>query len=350
MKMRLPKVSVVIPCKNVESIISNCVESILNNNYPKELLEIVIVDDGCTDSTVHIVKKYSVRVIVHDCNLGRAKALNSGVFNAKGEIIVFTNADCVADREWIRRLVLRYSDDSVAGVGGRVINPKTSNHFLEFLRRLRYLEYDGDVPETSAPLPMSNVSYRRDALLQVGGFDEDLKESGEDQDIWVRVREKGYRVLYEKDAMIFHNHPTTDVKSFSKWWWLRGREFPRWLRKNPTRIQIKYRADLLVHSLPTYICLILILGTILSSFWGWTMMLLVSLPLVIYSAFLALLSRLDENRGKEDRLITVKIQRFDLSELGAVEFVSMVMVGLLASIAFTAGKLVGSLKYRFLVL
>lgn len=348
--MRLPKVSVVIPCKNVEGIISNCVESILNNNYPKELLEIVIIDDGCTDSTVHIVKKYSVRVIVHNRNLGRAKALNSGVFNAKGEITVFTNADCVAERDWIRRLVLRYSDDSVAGVGGRVINPKTSNPFLEFFRRLRYLEYNGDVPETSAPLPMSNVSYRRDVLLQVGGFDEDLRESGEDQDIWVRVREKGYRVLYEKDAVVFHNHPTIDVRSFSRWWWIRGREFPRWLRKNPTRIQIKYRTALLVPSLPTYICLILILGTILSSFWGWTMMLLVSSPIVIYSAFLALSSHLHENRREGNRLMTIKIQRFDLSELGAIEFVSMVMVGLLASIAFTAGKLVGALKYRFLIL
>lgn len=95
-------VTVVIPTYNAERTLGKTIEACLNQDYPKEKLEVIVVDDGSTDNTAQIVKRYPVRYIFQEKG-GPAKARNTGWKNAKGEIICFTDADCIPPKDWVEK-------------------------------------------------------------------------------------------------------------------------------------------------------------------------------------------------------------------------------------------------------
>ena len=102
--MHTMKVSIIIPTKNNAGILEKCLKSIENLDYPKEELEVVIVDGHSEDGTVEIARKYGCRVVYESVGtIGGAR--NIGVQNSNGEFIVFTDADCVAERDWLKNLL-----------------------------------------------------------------------------------------------------------------------------------------------------------------------------------------------------------------------------------------------------
>jgi glycosyltransferase involved in cell wall biosynthesis len=178
-------------------------ESCLTQDYS----EIIVVDDGSTDDTADIIKKYPVKHIYQD-NSGPAAARNTGWRAASGEIVCFTDSDCIPEEEWVEKIVARYTSDDIGGVGGSY-DIRNKESLLaeciheEILQRHRRIPFETDF------LGSFNVSYRRKVLEEVGGFDNSFRNaSGEDNDLSYRVRKAGYKLIFDKSIKVGHYHQT----------------------------------------------------------------------------------------------------------------------------------------------
>jgi len=201
-----PMVSVVIPTYNRKDMLKECLESLFNQTYPKDKYEIIVVNDGSTDGTEEVLKEYAKKAPcafkwLTQQNKGSYAARNLGIKNAGGEIICFTDDDCIADKRWLEELVKGFTDEGIGGVGGRIIayNPKT---MLE-----KYVEMD-QASEIREPLYTCNAAYKKGVLERVRGFDSYFR-SGGDVDMSIRVTLEGYKLKYASDAIIYHKHRET---------------------------------------------------------------------------------------------------------------------------------------------
>jgi mycofactocin system glycosyltransferase len=205
-----PSVSIIIPVYNRAGEIGSCLEALLALHYPADRREIIVVDDGSTDGTAAEVGRYPVRVISQPQNRGQSAARNAGVRAARGEIIAFIDSDCIADPDWLQELVPYFQDARVALVGGYV------DSFFRESRLDRYEEVQsplnmgkatafGSAATSDFYVPTCNVLIRKNAYLQVGGLDEDLR-LGEDVDLCWRLKERGCRLLYVPKGKVRHKH------------------------------------------------------------------------------------------------------------------------------------------------
>jgi hyaluronan synthase len=123
-----PKVSVIVPVYNEENVIGDTIESILNSDYPKNQLELIVIDDKSTDKTLEIVNKkrlsYDFKVVTHDKNLGKRHAMASGVKQCSGEVLVCVDSDAILQTDAIKMLVQPFADKDVYCVCG---NAKVAN-------------------------------------------------------------------------------------------------------------------------------------------------------------------------------------------------------------------------------
>jgi len=202
-------VSIVVPFLNAGKTLRKLLISLLNQDFPKLAYEIVLVDDGSSDGSLEtisdLVKSSIVRIKIVRVleNKGCFHARNKGVKASEGEIIAFIDSDEIPDKMWLRRLVEPlFESKEVFGVCGKVI---TDAHKTLIL------------PVVTAPIGATsisrgvvfagtgNVAYRKSTLLEIGGFDEafDPKWRG-DSDLCLRVLERGLKIIYEPDAIVYH--------------------------------------------------------------------------------------------------------------------------------------------------
>lgn len=206
-----PTVSVVIPVYNGADVIGPCLESLLRQRYPAESCEIIVVENGSTDNTTEVVAQYPVRLL-HSEERGPAAARNLGIVQSQAEIVAFTDADCIADADWLVRLVEPYADPQIGGVGGAILaythgarNP-VEQFSDQYSPLVNYMSGEG---EFLPHLYTANASYRRDLLDEVGGFNPALI-TAEDVDLSWRVQLRtDAKLHYTPDAIIYHRHRAT---------------------------------------------------------------------------------------------------------------------------------------------
>ena len=205
--------SVVIPLYNCEETIKKCLESLFHQDYP--CYEVIVVDDGSTDETARIYSTFKeVRIICLD-NGGPSRARNMGVSKARGEIVVFTDGDCIAERNWLSEIENSFIAPDVAGVGGDQQSPEDETGFGKRVQVLfkmlgfvtSYIQVDKITVETEHN-PSCNAAYRRRVFEELGGFDETLWP-GEDVDLDVRIKKGGYRLLFNPKAVVRHYRSKT---------------------------------------------------------------------------------------------------------------------------------------------
>ncbi len=185
--------SVVVIAKNAEKTIANCLSSILSQTLKP--IEIIVVDNGSTDSTTRIAAGFGVKV-VYESVVGRSKARNRGIKESKGKLIAFIDSDAIADANWLAWLVKRYEQGDLAGVAGSIkaLNPdKLSAKLLE-LATANKPHYGG-----------GNIMYERDTIIEVGMFNENL-QMAEDVELAWRVLKAGKRIGFEPRAVVYHAH------------------------------------------------------------------------------------------------------------------------------------------------
>jgi cellulose synthase/poly-beta-1,6-N-acetylglucosamine synthase-like glycosyltransferase len=213
-----PMVSVVIPAYNEGKTIEKCLDSLLALDYPKEMLEIIVVDDGSTDDTYEKVKKYEkkgVRVI-RQKNAGKGAALNTGIGAASGKLVATMDADSCVTPDVIKELLPYFEDDEgVMAVtpsvkiapGGSVIKEFQRIEYLMILFSRKLLSYIDAVPVTPGPFSM----FRKKIFDEIGGFDE--HNLVEDQEIALRIQENHYRIRSSvSDKATVYTDPPDNMK------------------------------------------------------------------------------------------------------------------------------------------
>ena len=116
----LPFVSVIVPALNAEAYIKDCLISLLQMDYPPQWREILVVDNGSTDRTAEIIKSLPVSYLL-ETQRGVSSVRNGGIKASRGDILAFTDADCVVSRGWLRELVLGFDEQEVGGTAGEVL-------------------------------------------------------------------------------------------------------------------------------------------------------------------------------------------------------------------------------------
>jgi cellulose synthase/poly-beta-1,6-N-acetylglucosamine synthase-like glycosyltransferase len=214
------QVTVLIPAFNEEKVIVATVERILASDYPN--LEVLVIDDGSKDHTAYIVRSHFTREprvgVISIPNGGKANALNVGLANAAGEVVVALDADTQFESTTIARLVRWFSDPSIGAVAG---NAKVGNR-INMITRWQALEYIVaqnlerralSALDTLTVVPGAVGAWRRDVLLKIGGFPADTL--AEDQDLTIAIQTQGYRVHFDPAAIAWTEAPAT-VRGLAK--------------------------------------------------------------------------------------------------------------------------------------
>ena len=123
MKSRQPSVTVLVTVRNSAGTIKRCIDSLLRLNYRNK--KVYVTDAYSTDGTWEILKKYSKKIRLERVRGNIAEGHNYMVKRCKTDFIAFTDADCVVDRNWLKRLVDAFDSDAVVASGGMVRTPKT---------------------------------------------------------------------------------------------------------------------------------------------------------------------------------------------------------------------------------
>jgi GT2 family glycosyltransferase len=211
----LPSVSIVITAKNEEETIGELLDSIEKLDYLEET-EVVVVDGGSKDKTVGVISQYPfVKLVTSQSNISKGR--NLGVANSEGEIIVFTDADCVVEKDWIKNILKYFEQDSKIGVvGGPYLpfnQPSLIAKYLGVYVGAYFPANSGFV--TYQCIGTGNAAYRRKAIEDAGGFDESL-DIGEDIDLNLRINNHGYKLFFAKDVKVLHKYRTS-LKEASMW-------------------------------------------------------------------------------------------------------------------------------------
>lgn len=209
---KLPLISLIVPAYNEEKHIAKAIESLRNLEYPKELLEIIVVDDGSTDSTLKVAKRFSsnqVRVYTKK-NGGKASAINLGIEKANGEIIGVMDADSFVSKEALGKMVGYFADLKVMAVtpSMKVHSPRG---ILQRVQAIEYLfgvflrkvfSFANAINVTPGPFSL----YRKEFFDKWGGFDENIIT--EDMEIAFRIQSKHYKIENSIDAEVFTVSPS----------------------------------------------------------------------------------------------------------------------------------------------
>ena len=203
---RLPLVSVVIPAHDEAQYISDCIESVWNAGYPRDRLEVLVIDHASTDATPDLAVQAGASVL--SLTTGRiGKVRNTGLMTARGEYVAYVDADCLVPDTWLSSAIAILQKNPLIGaVGGPCLSPEGGT-WIE--TGLAPCAVDCGVTRPSTTLATSSFIARTSLLREIGGFDERLI-SGEDDDMSNRIRQRGFALSWSSDCHIIHRgYPQT---------------------------------------------------------------------------------------------------------------------------------------------
>ena len=208
--------SVIVPVYNGAATIGACVQALLEQTISPPAYEIIVVDDGSQDATAAIVQRLQADYpahqvqLVQQANAGPAAARNHGARLAQADILLFTDADCAPEPEWIEALLAPFADPTVAGAKGVYLS-KQSALTPRFVQAEYEDRYDRmrNQPQIDF-VDTYSAAYRRSIFLASGGFDSTFRSASvEDQELSFRLTSQGYRLLFVPEARVYHQHDHT---------------------------------------------------------------------------------------------------------------------------------------------
>jgi O-antigen biosynthesis protein len=206
-----PLVSVVVATFNGARTLAACLDSLKELNYPA--YEVIVVDDGSTDETPKIAGHYrNIRYVSHGTNLGLSTARNTGIQEARGEIVAFTDSDCRADRDWLHYLVGDLLNSTFSGIGGHNLLPPEDS----WIAAAVMVSPGGPThvmltDRLAEHIPGCNMAFYKWALLEVAGFDPIFRKAGDDVDICWRLQQRGYKLGFSPAGFVWHYRRSTVI-------------------------------------------------------------------------------------------------------------------------------------------
>ena len=223
-KENLPFISVIVPCRNEEKFIGGCLDSITGNDYPKDRLEVLVVEGMSEDGTLEIIKSYAQQYpfikLLDNPEKVTPVGLNRGIRNARGSVIIWMSSHNFYEKDYIIRSIEnlhKYSADNVGGIMktlpredtllGRAIVASLSHRFGVWNSYFRI--------HTSEPRWVDTVfggCYRKEVFDRVGLFNENLVR-GQDMEFNLRLKRAGGKTLLIPDIVSYY-YARSDIKSF----------------------------------------------------------------------------------------------------------------------------------------
>jgi hypothetical protein len=216
---KLPLVSIIILNYNGKKFIDDCLASILKINYPRDLFEIIFVDNVSTDRSVeYVTEKYDwMKILKLDKNYGYAGGNNRGAKIAKGEFIVFLNNDTIVDKNWLNMLVeVSLMDPKIGLCGSKIISMRDrttlqySGFLLHFLggvvpsKSISYKTKSGNKFEVVGSVQGASFLAKKAVFEEIQGFDDDYFLYSEEIDLSNRIWINDYYVAYAPDSIVYH--------------------------------------------------------------------------------------------------------------------------------------------------
>jgi glycosyltransferase involved in cell wall biosynthesis len=212
--------SVVIPTLNSASTIPYTLSSIFSNEFPKEYFEVLVIDNGSSDETVEVAKKFPVRTY-YCSKKGIGPPRNIGIKMAKGDIVCFTDSDCIVEKNWLEKIFTFFKQNSeVDGVGGPIfpypynqnkIQKLTGELFVEDQRYPKKLE-KVQFGSSQGIIFGTNSAYKKEVFISAGGYSE---PGGSNLELSWRLVSKGRNLFFNPDIKVYHIFPA-NLKSIFK--------------------------------------------------------------------------------------------------------------------------------------
>lgn len=218
-------ITVIIPTYNSEKYISRVLHALYERNtcIPSQ---VIIVDGESKDSTVKKAREYPVEIFSNP-KISAADARNIGIKFSKGDIIAFTDSDCVPDKNWLKNIFRRFKNNpELVGTGGKMLPLKPKNNIETFSANVFLNEIMKFPKQIFKPLEKflpgsfitANCAYRKESLIKVGGFNEFFKNNGEDIDLFWRMIDKfPGNLLYDPSIIVYHSFPDSYIKLAKKY-------------------------------------------------------------------------------------------------------------------------------------
>ena len=217
MDSNLPFISVIVPALNEEQNIRECLVSLLKVDHPQERREVLVVDNGSTDRTAEIVKNFPVRYVQEE-RRGVSYARNRGIEASKGEILAFTDADCVVTTGWLQELVRGFDSEEVGVVVGETVPYPPQTPAERYMAMRKPLQQMWNLSYPVSPwFATSSVALRRKVFDNIGLFDPQIL-TGEDVDIsWRFFQNKNFKLVHRPKSVVFHRHRVTTWGLFKQY-------------------------------------------------------------------------------------------------------------------------------------
>lgn len=219
--------SIIINTYNRAHTIERTLSSLQNLRH--ERYEVIVVNGPSTDGTEEILEKYKDMIRIGNCaEANLSKSRNVGLQMARGDIVCYIDDDAVPESNWLNQLEIGYSDDSVAAVGGYIRDHTGYTYQSRALLCDRFgvgsdyqtLEEAQDAINVNNELYYSltgtNCSFRKSALINIGGFDEEFAYFLDETDVVIRLVDSGYRVVYVPSAEIHHKYAESHLRGANK--------------------------------------------------------------------------------------------------------------------------------------
>ena len=225
-------ISIVIPTFNGAARIEHCLDS-LTTQLSGRKVEILVVDDGSTDDIAEVATRYPAVRLLRQKNAGPATARNRGAREARGEIVLFTDDDCVPMPDWLDAMLKPFEQPEVVGAKGayRTRQRSLTARFvqLEYEDKYRLMARAEDIDF----IDTYSAAFRRERFLEMTGYDTSFPVAcAEDVELSYRMSARGWKMRFAPGAIVYHTHPSTLASYLRKKY-----KFAFWrvlaVRKNP---------------------------------------------------------------------------------------------------------------------
>lgn len=291
-----PSVTVIVPVHNGEQTIQPLLESLQKLNYDRNKVEVIVVDGNSTDKTQEIVKKYPVKLVIEE-KKGLNLARNIGIKFSNGEIIAFTDSDCIVPPNWITKIVENFKDQKVSCVGGSAkalerdfISQYADNSIVRLMPFFTKREELKKVKPFFRHPAGCNMAFRRKVAEEVGFFDENIQYGFDEVEFADRICKAGYKMVLDPDVFVWHKHRST-LKEFLRQNFQYGKGSGLVFKKNRLKDAVSKWSFL---SITGFISWLLIVGSLTfltftstSSLFFWLLFGFTGLPLIILATVYA---------------------------------------------------------------